>query len=225
MSYTPPNVFVNNGPLDADALQANNDSLKIYVDGGAVPADVSAASWVRAPHIMRGTYIPLQNLHEFATGVVRGSTYTDLDLVFSADRYRTPAPGYPKETNFINATEWTNESQTWDSRIGWHVFPKHPPLISTITTTADQCNKTTVLGSYKAFTGQENIAGNFRNSGAPFANSISGLYRRRAVQNWEYVNNAGGQVGLTVTTQWYVTANNVVNDYADFGYNLEVYYQ
>lgn len=225
MSYTPPNIFVNGGQFDANALQGNNDALKTYVDGGIVSGDVSTAAWVRAPHIMRGTYIPLQNLHEFTTGVVRGSVYTDEELSMSGDRYRATFPGYPENLNFTAATEWIAESGAWDARIGWHVFPKHPPLLTTPTTVLLQCNKITVYGAYKAFTGQENDAGNFRNTGGTFEQGITGVYRRRAVQNWDYTTSAGGAVGVEQQTQWYVSANNVVNDYADFGYCLEAYYQ
>lgn len=225
MSYTPPNVFVNGGPLDADLLQANNDALKQYVDGGIVSGDVSTAAWVRSPHIMRGTYIPLQNLHEFATGVVRGSTFTDEELVVSGDRYRASFPGYPNEMNFTAAAEWVAESASWDSRIGWHAFPKHPPILTGPTTTTLQCNQMTSRGLYKAYTSQENDSGSFRNTGGTFEQCITGTYRRRPIQNWEYTSNSGGAVGVEQSTQWYVSANNAVNDYADFGYSLEVYYQ
>lgn len=223
MAYTPPNVFANGTSLDAGLVQGNNDALKTYIDGGAVTADVSTATWVRAPHIMRGTYIPLQNLHEFTTGVVRGATYEENDITVSADRFRTPYPAFlGSNANFV--VEFTNEDSSWDQRIGWQVFPKHLPVDTTPSTTVGQLTQTTVGAEYRTHTCQENDAGTFRNDGA-FAIGIPGIYRRRAVQNWEYVNVTGASVGLNVTKTWYIGTNNIVNDFADFGFQLEVYYK
>jgi len=224
MAYVPPNVFVSATSLDATFIQANNDTLKKYVDGGAVTADVSTAAWVRSPHIMRGTYIPLQNLHEFATGVVRGATFEENDITVSADRFRTPYPAFlSSNANFV--VEFTNEESAWDQRIGWQVFPKHIPVDTTPTTTVGQLTQTTVGSEYKAHTCQENDAGNYRNTAATFDQGIPGIYRRRAVQNWEYVAVTGASLGLNVTKQWYIGTNNIVNDFADFGFGLEVYYK
>lgn len=223
MAYTPPNVFANGTSLDADLIQGNNDAMKTYIDGGAVAGDVSTAAWVRAPHIMRGTYIPLQNLHEFTTGVVRGSTYIQNEITVSADRYRTPYPAFLGGNENITV-EFTNEVTTWDQRLGWQVFPKHPPLAVAPTTTVEQLTETTVGSSYKTYTCQENDGGNYRNVGATFEQGITGVYRRRAIQNWEYKNVSGAGIGNTITTQWFVGSNNIVNDFADFGYDLEVFY-
>lgn len=223
MAYTPPNVFANGTSLDATLVQGNNDALKTYVDGGAVSGDVSTSTWVRSPHIMRGTYIPLQNLHEFATGVVRGATYEENDITVSADRFRTPYPAFlGSNANFV--VEFTNEDSSWDQRIGWQVFPKHIPVDTTPTTTVGQLTQTTVGSQYKTHTCQENDAGSYRNDGA-FSIGIPGIYRRRAVQNWEYTNVTGASVGLNVTKTWYIGTNNIVNDFADFGFQLEVYYK
>ena len=223
MAYIPPNVFANGTSLDADLVQSNNDALKTYVDGGAITADVSTATWVRSPHIMRGTYIPLQNLHEFTTGVVRGATYEENDITVSADRFRTPYPAFlGSNANFV--VEFTNEDSSWDQRIGWQVFPKHLPVDNTPTTTVGQLTQTAVGSEYRTHTCQENDAGTFRNDGA-FSIGIPGIYRRRAVQNWEYTNVTGASVGLNVTKTWYIGANNIVNDFADFGFQLEVYYK
>jgi hypothetical protein len=224
MAYTPPNVFVNGTSLDATLVQANNDAMKTYIDGGAVTGDVSTATWVRAPHIMRGTYIPLQNLHEFATGAVRGATFTQNDVVMSADKFRTTYPAF-KGGNENIAVEFTNESSSFITRLGWQVFPKHIPLDTTPTTTVGQLTQTTVGTNYPAYTCQENDAGNYRNTVATFENGITGVYRRRAIQNWEYQDITSATVGLNIATQWYVGTNNIVNDFADFGYELEVYYR
>jgi hypothetical protein len=223
MAYTPPNVFANGTSLDATLVQSNNDTLKTYIDGGAVSGDVSTAAWVRAPHIMRGTYIPLQNLHEFTTGVVRGATYEENDITVSADRFRTPYPAFlGSNANFV--VEFTNEDSSWDQRIGWQVFPKHIPVDTNPTTTVGQLTQTTVGASYKTHTCQENDGGSYRNNGS-FAIGIPGIYRRRAVQNWEYSNVTGATVGQNVTKTWYIGTNNIVNDFADFGFELEVYYK
>jgi len=224
MAYTPPNVFVNATALDATLVQANNDALKKYVDGGAVAADVSVAAWVRAPHIMRGTYIPLQNLHEFATGVVRGSTYEENDINISADRFRTPFPAF-LGSNANAAVEFTNEESAWDQRIGWQMFPRHIPVNTTPTTTIGQLTQTAFGAEYKTHTCQENDAGNYRNTVATFEQGIPGMYRRRAIQNWEYENITAVPEGTKVIMQWYIGTNNIVNDFSEFGYGLEVYYK
>jgi hypothetical protein len=224
MAYVPPNVFANGTALNATLVQANNDTMKKYVDGGAVVGDVSTATWIRAPHIMRGTYIPLQNLHEFTTGVVRGATFEENDVTVSADRFRTPYPAFlGSNANFV--VEFTNESGTWDQRIGWQVFPKHIPVDTNPTTTVGQLTQTAVGAEYRTHTCQENDGGNYRNTVATFELGIPGIYRRRAIQNWEYVDNLGAAVGQNVTKQWYIGTNNIVNDFADFGYQLEVYYK
>lgn len=223
MAYTPPNVFANGTSLDADLVQQNNDAMKTYVDGGAIIADVSSASWVRAPHIMRGTYIPLQNLHEFATGVVRGATYEQNDVTVSADRYRTPYPAF-LGSNRNTSVEFTNESSNYTVRIGWQVFPKHPPLDGGTSTTVQNLAQTTVEALYPTYTCQESDAGNYRNTGTTFEQAIPGFYRRRVIQNWEYEDTSGAALGNLNTITWYVGTNNIVNDFADFGYQLEVYY-
>jgi hypothetical protein len=223
MAYTPPNVFANGTSLDATLVQANNDAMKTYVDGGAVTGDVSTATWVRAPHIMRGTYIPLQNLHEFATGVVRGATYELNNITVSADRYRTPYPSF-LSTNSNAVIEFTNENDDYDIRLGWQVFPKHLPVATSPTTTVGQSTMTTLDGLYRTYTCQENDAGNYRNTGATFEQGITGVYRRRAIQNWEYENVSGAGIGGVNKTTLYVGTNNIVNDFADFGYQIEVYY-
>lgn len=224
MAYTPPNLFVNGGPLDADDVQQNNDAMKVYIDGNVTGPDVSTATWVRAPHIMRGTYIPLQNLHEFATGVVRGSTYQLNNITVSADKFRTTYPAF-KGGNENVVVEYTTESNNLDSRIGWQVFPKHIPVDTTPTTTVGQLSQMTIGAEYRTHTCQENDGGNYRNTGATFEQAITGVYRRRAVQNWAYDNVTGGTPGTVSKTTWYVGTNNIVNDYADFGYSLEVYYK
>lgn len=223
MAYVPPNVFVNGSSLNATSVQSNNDAMKSYIDGNVAGADVSTATWVRAPHIMRGTYIPLQNLHEFATGVVRGATYEQDDIDMSADRFRTPYPAF-KSGNENTAVEFTNETNQWYQRIGWQVFPKHPPVDTTPTTTVGQLSQITIGTEYRAHTCQENDAGSYR-ANAAFAIGIPGIYRRRAVQNWEYKDVLGAGVGSNNVVRWYVGTNNIVNDYADFGYSLEVYYE
>lgn len=224
MAYVPPHVFVNATALDATLVQANNDTLKKYVDGGAVAADVSTATWVRSPHIMRGTYIPLQNLHEFATGVVRGSTYEENDINVSADHFRTPYPAF-NSSNGNTVVEFTTENGAWDQRIGWQMFPRHIPVDTTPTTTVGQLTQTTIGADYKAHTCQENDAGNYRNTVATFDQGIPGMYRRRALQNWEYENNSAVVPGTVVATQWFIGTNNIVNDFSEFGYALEVYYK
>jgi hypothetical protein len=174
---------------------------------------------------MRGNYIPLQNLHEFTTGVVRGSTYEQDDITMSADRFRTPYPAF-KSGNENTVIEFTNESASWDQRIGWQVYPKHLPVDGTgPTTTVGQVAQTTIGAEYGAYTCQENDAGNYRNTVAQFAVGIPGFYRRRAIQNWEYENVTGASLGLNVITQWFVGTNNISNDFADFGYQIEVYYR
>lgn len=223
MAYTPPNVFVNATSLNAAAVQGNNDTLKAYVDGNVLAADVSSATWVRTPHIMRGTYIPLQNLHEFTTGVVRGGAFESNDIDVLADRFRTPYPSFLNGNENV-AVEFTNETVQWYQRLGWQVFPKHPPLKTTPTTTVAQLAQMSIGASYKANTCQENDAGSFRAS-ATFGLGIPGVYRRRAIQNWEYKDVLGAAVGSNVVTQWYIGTNNIVNVYADFGYNIEVWYE
>lgn len=223
MSYTPPNAFVNGTSLDATLVQENNDAMKAYIDGGAASADVSTAEWVRAPHIMRGTYIPLQNLHEFATGVVRGSTYEPNNVVMSADRYRTPYPSMLAGNDNVS-TEFINETSFYTMRIGWQVFPRHMPLLSGNTTTSQQVSMSTLEFLYPTYTCQEMDAGNFRNDVASFEQGIPGFYRRRAVQNWEYEDTAAVSPGTTNTTTWRVGTNNIMNDFAEFGYSFEVYW-
>jgi len=223
MAYTPPNVFANGTSLDATLVQGNNDTLKTYIDGGAVSGDVSTAEWVRAPHIMRGTYIPLQNLHEFATGVVRGATYEPNNITVSADRFRTPYPSF-LNTNGNAVIEFTNEDSSYDTRLGWQVFPKHPPVDTNPTTTVGQSTETTISGLYRTYTCQENDAGNYRNTAATFEQGITGVYRRRAIQNWEYDNVTGAGIGNVNKKTLFVGTNNIVNDFADFGYQIEVYY-
>lgn len=224
MAYTPPNAFVNGTALDASDVQQNNDAMKSYIDGNIVVGDVSTATWVRAPHIMRGTYIPLQNLHEFTTGVVRGATYELNNITVSADKFRTPYPAF-RGGNENVVVEYTNESGNIDQRIGWQVFPKHIPVDTNPTTTVGQLSMVTVGTNYPTYTCQENDGGNYRNVGATFEQGITGVYRRRAIQNWEYQNITGAGLGQTARTTWYVGTNNIVNDYADFGYSLEVYYR
>jgi hypothetical protein len=222
MAYTPPVVFLPTTSINASSIQGNNDALKVYIDGNIQVGDVSTATWVRAPHIMRGTYIPLWNLHEFATGIVRGGTFDSNNITMSADKFKTPYPAF-LGTNANQTIEFIPESSFYIIRIGWEVFPKHPPLAQSPTTTVGQTNQMTLGPEYKTHTSQENDAGTFRNDGA-FAIGIPGLYRRRAIQNWHYIIASGATVGLVNRIQFYIGANNIVNDYADFNYTLEVYY-
>lgn len=227
MAYTPPNVFANGTSLNAGLVQANNDAMKTYIDGGAVSGDVSTATWVRAPHIMRGTYIPLNNTHEFTTGFSRGSgpDYQPNNITMSADRYRTPFPANLSPANENIAIDYVLDDNSWDERLGWQVFPKHPPLTTTPTTTIQQLTETKLTTFYKTFTCQENDAGGYRNVVATFEQGIPGFYRRRAIQNWQYETITGVTPGTRNQRQWYVGSNNIVNDFADFGYALEVYYK
>jgi len=224
MPYAPPVVFVTATALDADSVQSNNDALKVYIDGNVVAGDVSTAAWIRAPHIMRGTFIPLWNLHEFTTGVVRGAIYNTNDITISADRFRMPYPSF-LTGNEVTSIEFHNESAFFSQRLGWQVYPKHLPVLTTPTTTVGQVAEITLGGLYKAYTCQENDAGTYRGNLVDFGLGIPGIYRRRAVQCWEYEETSGAALGLTKTKTFYVGTNTVVNDYADFGYCLEVFYE
>ena len=222
MAYTPPYTFLPTTSIDAASIQGNNDALKVYIDGNIGAGDVATNSWVRSPHIMRGTYIPLWNLHEFTTGVVRGGTFDSNNITMSADKFKTPYPAF-LSTNANSTIEFIPEASNYTMRIGWQVFPKHPPLAQSPSTVVAQCNQFTLGTDYKTHTNQENDAGTYRNDGT-FAIGIPGLYRRRAIQNWHYVNVTSATPGLVNRFQFYIGANNIVNDYADFNFTLEVYY-
>lgn len=228
MSYVAPHTFFDSTPLTDTGIQENADALKNYINGGVVAGDVSAAAWVRAPHIMRGTYIPLQNLHEFATGVVRGSTYQQGDVTMSADKFRTPTPAYSGDKNLAQVTEFVPEELNYTQRIGYHIHPKHPPVSpspSALSSATTQVSQTTLGDKYTHYTCEETDAGVFADDALNFGNGIAGFYRRRPIQNWEIQNVNGASIGLTHTLRWYAGTNNIVNDFTQFGYNLEIFYE
>lgn len=69
MAYTPPNVFVNATPVDADDLQQNFDALRRYINRDIVAADVAVDS-VTTTDLVRGEYAAVTRDHQFMTGDV-----------------------------------------------------------------------------------------------------------------------------------------------------------
>ena len=69
MAYTPPNVFVNATPVDADDLQQNFDALRRYINRDIIAADVAVDS-VTTTDLVRGEYAAVTRDHQFMTGDV-----------------------------------------------------------------------------------------------------------------------------------------------------------
>lgn len=69
MAYTPPNVFVAGGPVDATALQANTDALRKYINKDIIQADIAPVS-VTTTDVVRGEYANVVRDHQFTTGDV-----------------------------------------------------------------------------------------------------------------------------------------------------------
>lgn len=221
MPYTPPNTFLPSTSVNATLIQQNDDALKSYIDGGVQVADVSSTTWVRAPHIMRGTYIPNWNLHEFTTGIVRGGFYDTSNVVASADKYRTSYPAF-KTNNQAFVIEFIPETTSFTYHLSWQVYPKHVPLVAGSTTT-NNIAETTVGTDYGAYTCNELDQGHFRADGG-FTQGTVGLHRRRPIQNWKIETVVGATPGVVNRISFYIGSNIIVNDFAELNYSLEVYY-
>lgn len=75
MAYTPPNTFSASTTIQSTQVQSNLTDMKKYVNGEAVSGDLkTSAKWVEAKHILRGSYNPLSNVHDFVSGVAAGIT-------------------------------------------------------------------------------------------------------------------------------------------------------
>jgi hypothetical protein len=245
MSYVPPNTFVTATPFNGGEWQENSDELRDYIDGGMSAADISTARWVRAPHIMRGTYIPLNNTHEFTSGVVRGGFFQNTNCQIGADSYRSPLPNFQFiEGQCFWSIDFTPQATNAKIRLSWQLHPKHPPArFSNIggqgarNNFASLCihpNFAQVAGtattSVTSVECQEHAAGNFRDSQnlGPglynFTEGIPGQYRRRVQSNFIYDTFSGMTPGQTYSYRLYIGTGVVLNDFAELNYSLELYY-
>jgi len=244
MSYTPPNTFITATPFNGTEWQENSDALRNYLDGGMVAADIDTTAWVYAPHIMRGSYIPLSNTHEFTTGAVRGGFFQNTNCQIGADSYRSPLPNFQYyEGQCFWAIEFTPQAPNAKVRLSWQVHPKHPPARfsnvggegsrNNLAFTCIHPNTAQVAGtattSVTNITCQEHAAGNFRDSQFvpgtyDFVAGIPGFYRRRVLSNFIYDSFSGLNPGQTYAYRVYIGTAVVLNDFAELNYSLEIYY-
>jgi hypothetical protein len=69
-----PHAFAPAAPINAGNIEANNDIVKLYLNGNIQVADMSATTrWCKQPFVMTGFYNAIINQHEFATGMVQGA--------------------------------------------------------------------------------------------------------------------------------------------------------
>jgi hypothetical protein len=72
MALTIPNSFTNGTSIDATKIQANNDAIKLFVNGNIAAGDLKSTNWCRTSNIMNGYYSAIINQFEFTTGLVQG---------------------------------------------------------------------------------------------------------------------------------------------------------
>ena len=70
-----PHTFTSNTNIEGPEVQANNNAIKNWLNGGFSPAptDVLTGKWIKASMIMNGYYNAIINQFEFTTGLVQGN--------------------------------------------------------------------------------------------------------------------------------------------------------
>lgn len=70
-----PHTFTSNTNIEGPEVQANNNAIKNWLNGGfrAAPTDVLTSKWIKASQIMNGYYNAIINQFEFTTGLVQGN--------------------------------------------------------------------------------------------------------------------------------------------------------
>lgn len=72
MAITIPNSFSNATAIDGSEIEANNNTIKTFVNGNVGASDLKTTNWCRTSNIMNGYYNAIINQFEFTTGVVQG---------------------------------------------------------------------------------------------------------------------------------------------------------
>lgn len=73
MAITIPNNFTNGTVIDGSEIEANNNTIKTYINGNILTGDLKSTNWVRTSNIMNGFYSAINNQFQFTTGLVQGS--------------------------------------------------------------------------------------------------------------------------------------------------------
>lgn len=98
MSYTQPNAYVNNNPLDANDITKNEESLKLYVNQEIVSGDYSTTDEFSKLDITKGLIV--QNNASFESCDVNG--INQLQLVLNRS-YQTSTT---KNNNQTSSIQW-----------------------------------------------------------------------------------------------------------------------
>jgi len=233
MSYVPPNIFVNATPFNAVEVQENNDELQGYINGGVIPGDIENSPWVRSPHIMRGTYIPQWNLHEFTTGIVRGGFFQGNNIQIGADKNKAPISGMTSNKSQVFwSIDFVPQYADVSIRLSWQLHPKHPAAQDVLVNAGNQIAQTVVdpnfaqasstnTSTVQYISCEEHDMGNFRNFG--FEHGTPGRYRRRTSAGFIY-DTATLVPGQQYSYRFFIGTANVVNHYADLNYDFQLYY-
>lgn len=73
MPITIPHSFSDGTAIEGSELEANNNTIKLFVNGNIQAGDLKSTNWCRTTNIMNGFYSAIINQFEFTTGVVQGS--------------------------------------------------------------------------------------------------------------------------------------------------------
>lgn len=71
--YSPTYTFVDGSPVQASELLANCEDIYSYLNNGITALDYQPGRWAGLVTFKRGEYFPINNLHEFSTGLCTGT--------------------------------------------------------------------------------------------------------------------------------------------------------
>lgn len=108
-----PNAFISGNPIVAADIEANNGSIKKYLNGGITAADVSPTATIKTQHVMNGEYLPTNIDYDMTSGHEIGAQELPSMLVGNLPKYwgktdrlaqtipKTGTTFYMKEDGFV----------------------------------------------------------------------------------------------------------------------------
>ena len=127
MAYVP--ITVGTGTIDSSDVQPNLDKMKNYVDGSIIVSDLGSSSWCESKHIMRGSYNPIVNQHNFTSGVVVGHSSEMKGKSFVGDGPTARGGGTADGVSFPKTAITFELERTAHVMFQFNASPISPPLI------------------------------------------------------------------------------------------------
>lgn len=82
-----PNVFGTGTVISGAAIEANNDAVKRFINGGIAPVDLSASAVIQPQHVMNGEYLPTNIDYDMTSGHEIGAQELPVMLVGVLPKY------------------------------------------------------------------------------------------------------------------------------------------